>query len=356
VRLVFLIPALRTDAVARLREYVALRAPPGLKARWPKPRQFIVTQVFGGTLNILRHAGCAASAGAEVVIATTNGEDSYGDVFGDGRRFRFIHWNERRSSDVCIVPDFVSWLADEVRGRVIVFQQSPLHLKVDFDYRRTGVCVWTDSPFMLRLCEQAFPGLHIPIVPNIVDDRLFDWVPQSHRTPGLLFAFPRKNPEFIDETWSRYTGGGGRYWRLEPISGLSIAQLARRFREPQAFLASAANEGCALPPQEAMATGAVVVGRTASGANFSMQDGITSLNAEAPEAAAECLRRLEDPALRDRLSIAAREYIAQFFPDAEPRRFWEARLAELGGAREPVPACRVPGGAGRPATAVLRPR
>lgn len=329
MRLVFLIPSLRRDHLSRTWAYFAARVRSGRIRRWALSQQWSVAEVYGGTLNILRHAAVAEAAGAEVVVATTDGRDAYGDLLGRGRRFAFIRWDARRDTDVCIVPDFVSRLADTVRGRVVVYQQSPLHLKADFDFRRPGVAVWTDSPFMLRLCQQAFPGLEIPIVPNVVDDRLFDYVPQSQRTRGLLFAFPRKNPEFIEETWRRYQQGGGNYWQLEPVSGLGIAELARRFREPQAFLASAANEGCALPPQEAMAAGIAVLGRTANGANFCMQDGHTSLNAGTPEEAADCLRRLEDPVLRERLAVAAREFISRFFPDAEPRRFWEARIAEL---------------------------
>lgn len=331
VRLVFLIPALRRDRFSRTWSYFAAHASAGRVRRWALSRQWSVSQVWGGTLNILRHAAVAEAVGAgvEVVVATTDGRDSYGDVFGDGRRFRFIRWKDRRDTDVCIVPDFVSRLADEVRGRVVVYQQSPLHLKVNFDYRRPGVSVWTDSPFMLALCRKAFPGLDIPIVPNVVDDRLFPYVPQSQRKQGLLFAFPRKNPEFIEETWGRYLKDGGAYWRLEAVTGLSIAALALRFREPQAFLASAANEGCALPPQEAMAAGIAVLGRTANGANFCMQDELTSLNAETPEEAAACLRRLEDPVLRERLTLAAHDFISRYFPDAEPRRYWEVRIAGM---------------------------
>jgi prepilin-type processing-associated H-X9-DG protein len=334
MRLVFLIPALRTGRLPTMWADLAKRARSNPLGRWAYARHFSVSQVFGGALNILRHAAIAQATGAEIAIATTDGRDSYGDVFGDGTRFSFIRWDERQSTDVCIVPDFVSLLADDVQGRTIVFQQSPLHLKADFDFRRAGISVWTDSPFMLRLCEQRFPGLQIPIAPNVVDDRLFSYVPQSQRRQGLLFAFPRKNPEFIEETWRRYLEGGGRYWRLELIEGMNIAGLANRFREPQAFLASAANEGCALPPQEAMAAGVAVLGRTANGANFCMQDGHTSLNAETPESAAEGLRRLEDEALRERLTVAARGFISRYFPHAEPRQFWESRIAELRDAKD----------------------
>ena len=275
-----------------------------------------------GTLNILRHCAVARAAGAEAVLATTDGEDSYGDAFGDGRRFEYIRWSDRRADDVCVLPDFVSRLADTVEGPVVVYEQSPLHLRSDFDHRRPGVSIWTDSPFMKARCDHVFPDKPAMIVPNVVDEAMFPFIPQTHRTQGLLFAFPRKNPDFIEATRARYRDAGGSFWRFELIDGLSIAELARRFREPQAFLASAKYEGCALPPQEAMAAGVVVVGRAAGGANFCMQDGLTSLNAETPQAAAANLRRLEDAALRQTLADEARARIARFFPHAEPLHFW----------------------------------
>jgi len=48
------------------------------------------------------------------------------------------------------------------------------------------------------------------------------------------------------------------------------------------------------------------------------------------------LRAIEDPALRQRLSRTAYEHIRRFFPDAEPKRFWEGYLAELAGVIERV--------------------
>lgn len=280
-------------------------------------------------MNLLRHSDAARRAGAEVVIATTDGLDSYGAVFGDERRYRYMPWKARLPTDICVLPDFVSRLADDVTGPVIVYEQSPLHLRADFDFRRTDRHIWTDSPYMLAKCAAVFPGKKIPIVPNVVDAALFPFIPQDQRKPGLLFAYPRKNPEFIAETHQHYAALGGTYWRFELVDGLSIAELAARLREPQVFLASARYEGCALPPQEAMAAGVVVVGRTAQGANFSMQDGVTALNAETPAEAARRLVELESAVLRERIAAAAREYISRFFPDEAPLAFWKSALRDL---------------------------
>jgi glycosyltransferase involved in cell wall biosynthesis len=330
VRVVFLVPALRPRWLNQSLEWSHAHLFRRLPRSWVPPRIVTTDQVSGGTLNIFRHCEVAQLAGAEGVIATTDGKDSYRDVLGSDRRLRFIRWKDRSPDDLCVVPDFASRLTDQVEGPAVVYEQSPLQVRRDFLASRPTVRIWTDSPYMQQLCEAAFPEKPIQIVPNVVDDRMFPFVPQRERQPGLLFAFPRKNPDFIAETLREYHELGGRYWKLELIHGLSIQELARRFREPQAFLASAQDEGCALPPQEAMAAGIVVIGRTAKGANFSMEDGHTALTAETPFAAAQRLLDAESPELRDRVSLAGRELISRFFPGAEPLAFWRETLRTLG--------------------------
>jgi glycosyltransferase involved in cell wall biosynthesis len=164
----------------------------------------------------------------------------------------------------------------------------------------------------------------IEIAPNIVDDRMFPFIPQSQRELGLLFGFPRKGGEaFIQATEDYYRALGGTFWRFERVDGLSIHDLAKEFRRPQVFLASVDAEGCALPPQESMAAGIVVVGKTAKGANFCMEHKKTAMAAETPEEAARCLIELENAALRDRLSHNAYNYIQRYFPTGEPQQFWQ---------------------------------
>jgi hypothetical protein len=241
-----------------------------------------------------------------------------------------MRWDERRDDDVVLVPDFVSELADEVRGRCIVYLQVPIHLEANFDYRDERMILWTDSPHMLGLCKKVFPGKDIPIVPNVVDDKTFPFIPQSEREPGLILAFPRKGPEYIEATKAHYAKLGGKYWHFELIDGIPLVELAKRMRRPQAFLASADVEGCALPPQESMACGMVVVGKSASGANFSMEHRKTAMIAETPEAAAESLREIEDDALRDSISRAGHAFISRYFPSGEPKQHWRETLTKLG--------------------------
>lgn len=288
-----------------------------------------VGTVFGGTLNIMRHCSIARNCGAEAVLATMSGKD-YGDK--GIPELPYIAWRDRRPDDVCLIPDFVSELADEVQGPVIVYLQSPWFVKNNFNYLDERVKLWTDSPFMLEICQKVYPGKAIQIVPNIISDQDFPFIPQSQREPGLLFAFPRKGPEYIDETERIYREQGGKFWRFERISGLSIHELAQQFRRPQAFLASAEVEGCALPPQESMASGIVVVGKNAKGANFCMEHRETAMIAATPEEAARCLFELENGELRETLSQNAYQAIKRYFPSEEPSEFWRANFQEFGGS------------------------
>ncbi len=322
MRFVFLIPDLDTTQIWQTWSTLAYHAKNRflndlLRLRWMRTKQ-----LYGGTLNLMRHCLVARQCGLDAVLATMRGKDTYGDFAIHG--LPFIRWADRRPDDVCIVPDFVSEFVDRVKGSVIVYQQSPIQIHNNFDYRPERVSIWTDSPHMHRLCEAAYPGKTIEIVPNIVDDQMFSFIPQAQREEGLLVAFPRKGgAEFIQATEERYRALGGKFWRFQLLDGLSIHNLAKEFRRPQVFLASVEAEGCALPPQESMAAGIVVVGKSAKGANFCMDHKQTAMIAETPEDAAQCLIELENAELRERLSQNAYAYIQRYFPAGEPQQFWQ---------------------------------
>jgi glycosyltransferase involved in cell wall biosynthesis len=326
MRFVFLVPDFDTDMFREFFNNVLYNSRVKFLQDWARLKMMHAPEVHGGTLNIMRHCWVARSCGVNAVLATMRGLDTYGDrgIY----KLPFISWADRRADDVCIVPDYVTELINEVEGPAIAYLQVPIHTYANFNYKDSRVRLWTDSPLMQDVCKKAYPEKEAQIVPNIVDNNLFPFIPQDQREQGLLFAFPRKGPEFIAETQKRYREKGGTYWRFELIDGLSILELAQQFRRPQVFLASAPVEGCALPPQESMAAGIVVVGRTAQGANFCMQHGETAMTAETPQKAAECLVELEDAALRDKISRKANEYISYYFPSEEPKRFWQQTLEE----------------------------
>lgn len=320
MRFVFLIPDYDNSKTYNWINYVVQRSRMQFAKDWSL-RQIRVNKVTGGILNIMRHCAVARSCGVDAVLATKLGRDTYGDknLYPD---LPFIRWADRQPDDICIVPDYVTELINQVEGRAIAYLQSPIFVFNNFDYQDSRVALWTDSPYMHSICQATYSGKEIQIVPNIVDNQLFPFIPQSKREQGLVFAFPRKGPEFIAKTQEIYKAKGGNHWHFELIDGLSIHELAQQFKRPQVFLASAKIEGCALPPQESMAAGIVVVGRTASGANFCMEHGETAMTAENPEEAAQCLIDLENAELRDKLSRNAHQYISRYFPENAPSKFW----------------------------------
>jgi glycosyltransferase involved in cell wall biosynthesis len=264
----------------------------------------------------------ARAVGLESYLVSESGRNTYARIDGIPQ-LPFLRYAERRPTDVCVYTDVFSWMVPDSGCFAIVYEQSPRFIRNDFDHRSPRLLVWTDSDYMRALCERAYPGISIDIVPNIVDHKLFRFVPQSQRKAGELIAFPRKGPEFIDATMAAYRNLGGNFWQLQKIDGLTIGELGRRFRTPQAFLASADVEGCALPPQECMASGILVVGKNANGANFVMQHEKTALVANTPEEAAKMLMRAEDHELRTRLTRQGFAAIKRYFSNGDPAILWK---------------------------------
>lgn len=333
MRFVFLIPDfLENPLHARLmREW----------HRWPRlanskllrryvrpPLMFAAKTISGGSLNIMRHCHVARSVGADAVMSTLWGRDDYGKL--RIHDLPFIAWKDRRPDDVCILPDIATHYINDVKGPAIAYEQNPTRIYDDYNWRSDRVTIWTDSPFMLDLCHKVYPGKNIPIVPNIIDNKVFPFIPQEEREEGLLFAFPRKGKDYIEATREAYRNLGGTFWKFELVDGLTLHQLAKEFSRPQAMLASADIEGCALPPQESMASGMIVVGKNARGANFGMRHRDTAMIGDTPQEAAQCLRELEDLELRKKLSNNGLKEIQRLFPENEPSAFWRENLERWG--------------------------
>jgi len=320
-RVNFLIPAKYGPLMGQWRTWIG-RTPGARLLRHDMAKQ---EETSGGVLNIMRHCALLRSMGVDACLATDSGKDSYGECFG-GIQLPFMKWGDRTPGDLCVVPDTLTDRIDAVEGPAVAYLQSPMWLRLNFDYRRPDVSLWTDSPFMLHRCRETFPDKEPLLVPNIIDPTSFPFIKQAERVEGLLLMFPRKGAEFIDAVLARYKAIGGTFWRAEAVDGLPFHELARKFRQPQAFLASAEVEGCALPPQECMAAGIVVVGRDARGANFCMRHRQTAMVANTPEEAADCLVELKDAALRQQLADRGHAFIRRYFPEASPSAFWREFL------------------------------
>jgi GT2 family glycosyltransferase len=124
-------------------------------------------------------------------------------------------------------------------------------------------------------------------------------------------------------------GEGMRY-----VESPDDEQVNEMFCEATVFIQTSTHEGCALPPLEAMATGAAVVCTDAHGNRDFCVDGVNCLMPEANAAAvtAALKRLLDDPELRGRLGRAgidtAQEYAWERRIDAL-EAFFE-RVAEAG--------------------------
>ena len=282
----------------------------------------------GGIMNIIRFGELASSLGADVAVATFSGKDGHGKKWFK-HNLPVIKWEDRSDDDICLIADLYSDQADHVNGACILYMQTPLQLHNNFDYMRKDLQIWTDSPYMLEMCKEHYPGKDIPIVPNIVDSKAFPFKPQSERKAGRIFVFPRKGDDFIKEVFKKYKKAGGNYWKPKRLHKLPFEKLAEEFGEAQAFFASADVEGCALPPQESMAAGVVVIGKNATGANFSMQHNKTALVCNTVDETVENLFRAEDEKLRTELAGEAYNFISRYFPDAEPKQFLENTFDKL---------------------------
>lgn len=274
----------------------------------------------GGIMNIVRFGELLAKLEEDVVLATFTGKDAHGKKWFK-HDLPVINWQDRKDDDICVIADMYSGEADQVKGPCILYMQTPLQLHKNFDYMRKDLQIWTDSPYMLEKCKEHYPGKDIPIVPNIVDNNAFPFKPQSERIKGRIIVFPRKGDDFIKEVFKKYKKAGGKYWKPERLHKLPFDQLAKKFNEAQAFFASADVEGCALPPQESMAAGVIVIGKNATGANFSMQDNKTALVCNTVAETVDNLFKAEDEVLRTRIASEAYEFISRYFPEAEPTTF-----------------------------------
>ena len=78
-----------------------------------------------------------------------------------------------------------------------------------------------------------------------------------------------------------------------------------------------------------MAAGVVLIGKNATGANFSMQHNKTALVCNTVDETVENLFRAENEKLRTELADEAYNFISRYFSDAEPKQFWEETLRKI---------------------------
>lgn len=263
-----------------------------IKWRIP-PRLHVHPAIAAPAIYYLAPAEAAASGGIKVIYRHVDELNSLGVVSAvvhpvDGFRAKWFPNNTRvisasklqlRSNDVLVVPECYapgfSQLPQNVQ--IVVFNQGPHHTfdRIQQDPERPGapytqlpnlaavLTVSTDGANLLRM---AFPRVLVATVRNVVDKRVFH--PAPGRPRKKVAYVPSRRPEELDQLLhllnARQEFSAGE-WSLSPLSGLTEGEMANALRQSSIFLSLSYRDGFGLPPAEAMACGAYVVGHPGGG-------------------------------------------------------------------------------------------
>ena len=146
---------------------------------------------------------------------------------------------------------------------------------------------------------------------NGVDHTIF-FPDSSMRKENRIMCLPRKHPEDIKIIQSIVKTRCPQA-NFVHIDGVTEAEIAVEYRKSDIFLATGYPEGFALPPMEAIFSGAVVVGFAGQGGREFLKDGETALIAEDGDcvnAAKKMISLLEDQALKERIRQNSTSVIA----------------------------------------------
>jgi glycosyltransferase involved in cell wall biosynthesis len=115
------------------------------------------------------------------------------------------------------------------------------------------------------MLQYTFPDLPVWRFYVSVDSNRF--APQTDPRLNTICYMPRKRARDIACVLGMLASHGVLdAWSIRPLDGLTEAQVAEALSSCAIFLALSDQEGCPLPPLEAMASGALVVGYTGFGA------------------------------------------------------------------------------------------
>jgi hypothetical protein len=177
-------------------------------------------------------------------------------------------------ADILVVPEYFGpgLGALPAACRKVVFNQNAYQTfdRVPFAGTAAGApyagvrgieALLTVSQDNAALLRHAFPGLAVHIARVVVDERVFH---PGERAPGKRIGYmPRRRAREQEQLLHILRSRGClEGWELVAIDGLSEAQTAAALRDCAVFLSFSEREGFGLPPAEAMASGAYVVGFT----------------------------------------------------------------------------------------------
>ncbi|WGL17753.1 glycosyltransferase family 4 protein [Microbulbifer bruguierae] len=247
-----------------------------------------------------------------------------------------------RPNDVLVCPELIPYLGLKFDScKRVLFVQNWRHIYrhlepgdehssyVDLGYDYVLSC----SNYISKLLSRE-PSDRVQQVTNFIDLSRFHPEP-AKRINGRIMALPRKNPRDLAAIMAILHAEG---FEFELIDGVSEAEIINAYQRADVFLATGYPEGFGLPPLEAMACGAAVVGFTGGGADEFMFHEETALVAEDGdiESAVTHLRRiLEDTALKERVREAGTRKARHYHQNASCeqlvafRRLFDERAIDM---------------------------
>jgi glycosyltransferase involved in cell wall biosynthesis len=246
-------------------------------------------------------------------------------------------WQPRRD-DAVIVPEFVahwlpSCLPDGTRQYLLV--QNPFALARAFAAPGFDAAPFSGSIAVSEVCAAAgrmMLGVEPERVPLFLSDTLYAFTPDKKRQIAYM---PRKRGvDAVPLVKALRAAPELEGVPFVAIDGVSTEKAAAILRDSLFFLSLSEREGFGLPPAEAMATGAIVIGYTGVGGDefFTAETGFPvpedNLPAFYDTVISAVTQYDSDPGVGDRLRAQASQTILSRYP----RAAFERAVTEVFGA------------------------
>lgn len=230
----------------------------------------------GGVRVIYRHVDVLNQLGINAAVLHTK-SGFRASWFANDTKIAYATSTIINPKDILVLPEYSApWFGSVPEQiRTVVFNQGPHYTfsALPGGHAAYGklagleaiLTVSEDGASLLRL---AFPKIPIHIVRNVVDSTLFypdfdfknkivSYVP-SRRADELeqLLRVLKAQPEFVEGEW-----------QLQALKGLDETDMASALKQSAIFISLSHRDGFGLPPAEAMACGAYVVGHPGGGGN-----------------------------------------------------------------------------------------
>ncbi|WP_433532668.1 hypothetical protein ACQPYA_11940 [Micromonospora sp. CA-263727] len=287
----------------------------------------------GGIRNLYRHVDLLNESGIPATVLHSRPGFRV-DWFGNDTRVTAAADVTLGPADLLVVPEYYGPALRRLPApaRKLVFNQNAYHTFTELPYGDTAAgAPYRDCPGIealvtvsednVALLRHTFPGLDVRLARVVVDEQLFH--PPARPAGRRIGHMPRRRADEQEQLLHILRARGALAgWELVPIDGLTEAQTAEALRGCAVFLSFSEREGFGLPPAEAMASGAYVVGFTGLGGRDFFDPRYCTPVAEGDllgyaVAVEQALRRYEeDPAALVSAGQAAAERIrSQYHPD-----------------------------------------